>query len=789
MRNDRPGRFGNTSPLFLCIAIYLIGGALFAPHFPHSLLAMEFGQTGEASAQFDIDNGNFSERNEDDTPQAWGWWSRTDIGSATHLPEDGENADGAVRIVNDGPRDFAFSNSSRFHVQSGESYRVTARIQPIQGRTELAIVALSGGETLDWSIGIGGAEPTDDLEPDAWIDVVATAIIPDGCDQIYVRFVGSADVEAVIDDVVIEAWNWRQADEDRTPVEGYAYDREARVVERLNRGLVVRRLRDDGAYLSWRLFDNDSDNTEFYVERKSLDGGMRRTVIGPVTQTTDCCFTLRPYQPGLWRIICLSEGDRQTSDWVEEITANASEPLVSIPLQGADSAQKVGIADLDGDGCYEYVAKLPGDNIDPYGPYWNPSPDTYKLEAYKKNGEILWSYDLGWAIERGIWYSPYLAYDFDGDGLAEVVAKTGKGDPRDEDGRVQDGPEYLTVLDGLTGRPRTQTAWPSREGFDGERGYNYASRNQLGIAYLDGKTPCLIVGRGTYNRMKAVAYQFHNGRLEELWRWDNDGLPGICWGQGAHWMHAADVDGDGRDEVLLGSVVLDDDGSVLWATGRGHPDHFYVGDIDPVRPGLEVYYGIEPRRPFGTMCLVDAANGETIWQHEEPTIHIHSSGLCADIDASRPGWECYSGERDEPDDKWLRDAQGNVIAQCDLGGLAPRPVYWDADLQREVIRGERVLDYVGPQHEGGSVLTLHEPSQERTIAGRVIQIADCLGDWREEIITSEDGELRIYSTTIPATDRRTCLMRDPIYRIDVAHGAMGYTQVPMLSRDPSETGR
>ena len=761
---------------------------------------MESRQTGETSAQFDIENGDFSEGGESNTPHAWGWWSRTDVGSATHIPSGGENADGAVRIINDGPRDFAFSNSSRFYVQPGESYRATARIQPIRGRTELAIVALSGGETLDWSIGIGGVEPTNASESDAWIDVVATAIIPDGCDQIYVRFVGSADVESVIDDVLIEAWDWRQADEDRTPVEGYAYDREERVVEHLDRGLIARRSENGSVYLNWCLLEDDPDDTYFLVQRKRADEDPIQANPRPITRTTN--FTTLPdTMPGCqWRLVRVLGGERQTTDWIEEIEAEPSEPLIRIPLQGADSAQKVGIADLDGDGCYEYVAKVPGDNIDPYGPYWNPSPDTYKLEAYAQDGEMLWSYDLGWAIERGIWYSPYLAYDFDGDGLAEVVAKTGEGDPRDEDGRVQDGPEYLTVLDGLTGRPRTQTAWPSREGFEGERGYNYASRNQLGVAYLDGKTPCLIVGRGTYNRMKAVAYQFQNGRLEELWRWDNDGLPGVCWGQGAHWMHAADIDDDGRDEVLLGSVVLDDDGSVLWATGLGHPDHCYVGDIDPVRPGLEIYYGIEPRRTFGGMCLIDAKNGETIWRHEEPTIHIHSSGLCADIDASRPGWECYSGERDEPADKWLRDARGNVIDQCDLGGLAPRPAYWDEDLQREIIRGGLLLDYVGPQQDGESVLALPEssqsnwerdttPSQERTIAGRVIQIADCLGDWREEIITSEDGELRIYSTTIPATDRRTCLMRDPIYRIDVAHGAMGYMQVPMLSRDPSETGR
>ena len=58
---------------------------------------------------------------------------------------------------------------------------------------------------------------------------------------------------------------------------------------------------------------------------------------------------------------------------------------------------------------------------------------------------------------------------------------------------MQSGPEYLSILDGTTGQPITRVAWPSREPFDT---YNTASRNQICVAYLDGKTPCLIVERG-----------------------------------------------------------------------------------------------------------------------------------------------------------------------------------------------------------------------------------------------------------------------------------------------------
>ena len=121
--------------------------------------------------------------------------------------------------------------------------------------------------------------------------------------------------------------------------------------------------------------------------------------------------------------------------------------------------------------------------------------------------------------------------------------------------------------------------------------------------------------------------------------------------------------------------------------------------------------------------------------------------------------------------RWLYSANGTLIANentFDIG-LRPKAVYWDADLQRELLYGGRIYDY-------GTNNTHLEGITENQIAW-----ADILGDWREEIITSVEGELRIYTTKIPATDKRACLMQDPIYRADVAHLAMGYAQVPMTS--------
>jgi len=379
---------------------------------------------------------------------------------------------------------------------------------------------------------------------------------------------------------------------------------------------------------------------------------------------------------------------------------------------------------------------------------------------------------MGWGIELGVWFSPFLVYDLDGDGRAEVVCKAAEGDPRNAEGKVVDGPEYVAILDGRTGKIRCRADWPSRDGFSGESAHNLAARNQLGIAYLDGKTPCLLVERGTYSLQKVVAYQLRGGRLETLWAWDNSPDGKAYYAQGAHILHAADVDSDGRDEVIVGSSVLDDTGVPLWSTGFGHPDHCYVGDHDPRRPGLEIFYAIEPGRKTNGFCLAEAATGKVLWGLQEQSYHM-GSGLVSDIDPAHAGSECWAAEdpksgafQGKAASRWLFSAQGEELArgsQVPPFGLAV--AYWDADPQREIIRGGEVRDYQGGVHTSG-------------LSGSVMAIADLTGDWREEVVTALPGELRLYQSTVPADWRQVTLWADPIYRLDIAGLSSGYSAVP-----------
>ncbi len=534
--------------------------------------------------------------------------------------------------------------------------------------------------------------------------------------------------------------------------------------ERLGRGLVALEC-ERGVFLSWRFLVNDPENVRFHIFRRDENSLWRRLTSEPLAVTNFTDTQVEPNKTYRYQVRAFI-GNSEIGRSKEVVVTVTGKPksYIAVPLQGKYRAQKVAIADLDGDGELDFVIKQPDFNVDPYQApgYWRPSPDTYKLEAYLSDGTFLWRHDLGWSIELGIWYSPYLAYDVDGDGKAEVLTKAGEGDPREPTGHVMKGPEWLLMLDGLTGKEKGRVPWISREGYED---YNRASRNFLAVAYLDGRNPFIIMQRGTYGLIRIVAL---DSQLRTVWQFEAPrGSPAA--GQGAHCLHAADVDGDGKDELVIGSACVDDDGKLLWSTGLGHPDVCVVADIDPDRPGLEIFYGIEPRRQRDGICLVDARTGQIIWGWDKPTTHIHAQGMVADIDPNHRGMECFAGERDFPEQRWLLSAKGKILLEGKIPTLSPRAVWWDDDPQKEVLIGNRLI---------------HWATQKELlrVEGTLVGIADVIGDWREEIITCVDGELRIYTTTIPTNRRHRCLMQDRQYRLGVAAMSMGYFCPPQLSR-------
>ena len=524
---------------------------------------------------------------------------------------------------------------------------------------------------------------------------------------------------------------------------------------------------------------------------------------------------------------CTSVPTLETNE-SRRLPANAPvRPYVSIKLQGENTTfQKVALADLDGDGKLDYVIKQPSAGLDPGTTGF--SPDTYKIEAYRHDGKFLWRKDLGWNMNMGIWWTPYIVWDFDGDGKAEVALKTAPFAATRETslvekdglarGFVVKGDEYCSILDGMTGEEITKVDWVARgdqRDWGDDRG-NRVNRNQIGLAYLDGKNASVLVCRGTYTRMVVDAYNFKNRKLEKVWRWDGDQESPPIRAQGSHTMKVADVDGDGREEIFLGSVTLRSNGKVLWTLGLGHPDVMYMTDAIPTRPGLEIALGYEMKLDRNGICMVDARTGEIIWGHPYKTTHIHDQGMFGDFVAEIPGMEFYSAEQDGTG-KWLYSAAtGELLGEQDLGGLSPRALWWGDTPAKAYIPGRTFGGGRGgrgggsgpgqgtvattpgapsasagpnPPGRGGGGFGVAGPSaimrygagKMGEFEGRLVSIADVIGDWREEIIVSLPGELRVYTTTIPTTRRRPTLMEDPLYRKDVALQAMGYFYPPQLS--------
>ncbi|MCD7747507.1 MAG: rhamnogalacturonan lyase [Firmicutes bacterium] len=632
-----------------------------------------------------------------------------------------------------------------------------------------------------------------------------------------------------------------------------------RQVEALDRGLVAVTT-DDGILVSWRSLGTESNSTVYELYR---DGELIYTS-GEGMAT--CYLDVSGTDASVYKVI---------TEWTDEsdgITAYSSNSF-DIPLDkpsggktpdGSSYTYSPGdcsCADLDGDGEYEIVVK------------WDPSnaqdnsnsgyTGSVIIDAYKLDGTKLWRIDLGVNIRAGAHYTQFLVYDFDGDGKAEMVCKTADGtvdgvgnvigdadkDYRNSSGYILSGDEFLTVFSGETGAEITTIDYEPARGnvsdwgdnygnrvdrflacvayldgktpsivmcrgyytrsvlvaysFDGDNltklwtfdtdetgaeittidyepargnvsdwGDNYGNRVDrflACVAYLDGKTPSIVMCRGYYTRSVLVAYSFDGDNLTKLWTFDTDEHTNATYaGQGNHNVVVADVDADGYDEIVYGQCCIDHDGTKLWNTRLGHGDAVHVGDFLPEREGLEVWGCLEGSTGA---YLADAATGEILGQYT------------ADRDVGRALADNFISGNSSAE---FMCATTSVVYYYDSDKLSKmKKVTWSGGinfavwftgaLERCGLDGTTVYSY-----ELGEVLTGKKVTSINGTKSTPCLTADLLGDWREEIVfaTTSGNSLRVYLTNYETEYRIYTLMHNTMYRCGVAAENVAYNIPP-----------
>jgi rhamnogalacturonan endolyase len=273
-----------------------------------------------------------------------------------------------------------------------------------------------------------------------------------------------------------------------------------------------------------------------------------------------------------------------------------------------------------------------------------------------------------------------------------------------------------------------------------------------------------------------AAYDFKNGTLIKRWEYDSGKTSSSAnaYGQGNHNLSVGDVDNDGKDEIIYGSCAFDDDGTIMYRTGLGHGDAMHFSDLDPDRPGLEVF---EVHEETGSgkwnQELHDARTGEIIW-HSAAYNSDNGRGMSGDIDANYRGFEMWSSS-----ETGVYDCKGNQIS-------TGKPtinfrIYWDGDLQDELLDGTKLDKW-----NGGRLMTFYNYSNAHEINGTKANpclSGDILGDWREEVIyynSAEPSQLVIFTTITPTENKLYTPMHDPVYRLGIAWQNVAYNQPPHL---------
>jgi len=587
--------------------------------------------------------------------------------------------------------------------------------------------------------------------------------------------------------------------------------------------------------VTWRMLPDDNATTGFDLYR-TIGTGTEKKIASNITKST--CYqdaSASKTADNHYRLTYAGNSETLATFTLKKAQVAEGLPYISIPLADTKdvyenidkivyTANDVSVGDLDGDGEFEIVVKRLQSVKDDSGTIISDgSGASYSQQdclwaviwdAYKMDGTLLWRIKGGPGIILGN-SSSFAIADFDGDGCAEMAIRTCEGTvfgdgqqigDTDGDGKIDyrtwgnlnssspgwidhynaAGPEFISIIDGRTGRELAREPFIDRETSQswGDDYWKRACSFRIGVGCFDESgLPSAVICRGAYAHSVIETWNWRDGKLSRLWRFDTndkgtgkDGRPHSSYAaQGNHSLNVADLDGDGYDEIMYGSMAVDHDGIGLWNTLLGHGDANHVGKFLPEREGLQMFHCLETGKTM--VALHDARDGSVIWKKDAAADNDMGRCLVGDFFPEYAGCEFfyYQGNYIQQD-----GTETTINTKGQKGGCG-MAVWFDGNLSRQLIE-----DNIIHSPKYGRTFTMYRYS-ETFINGTKSNpswYGDLVGDWREEIILPDNTRLqdiKIFSTWYPTTHKFPWLMTDHCYWMSALNENIGYNQ-------PTHTG-
>ncbi|MCR4808312.1 MAG: autotransporter-associated beta strand repeat-containing protein [Prevotella sp.] len=572
----------------------------------------------------------------------------------------------------------------------------------------------------------------------------------------------------------------------------------------LDRGLVAVPS-GSGAFVSWRIFGEEYYDTQYNLYRNGVK------IAGPLSVSnyvdpdgrSGSKYQVAAVVRGTEQEKC-AEVTRLNQQYIQFAVKSVTSRTGS-NITNDYNINDIALADVDGDGMSEFIVKrnyVDGSSVD--------ATAFNLLECYNIKGDRLWYIDLGPNMVSGPdeQYDA-VGYDWDGDGKAEILLRgadnmiiyhadgttTNIGNMNVNTRNTvnqtanmtytNSGAEYLLYLDGLTGKPypigNNGQLWmdyplPRGNVNDWGDGYGHRStKHYFGAPFLDGRHAFIFLGRGCYTKhhMKAFSVNPDTHKLTQYWEWKGETWP--YFGQGYHNYGIADVDWDGRDEIVFGSMVIDDNGKGLHTTGLGHGDAQHCSDFDPYRHGQEIFACNEDSP---AMNYRDGTTGKIYYRLQSTS--DDGRALCGNFSNNYPGAIGHSSQSGT-----ISCVADKVISGAPGGFTNNWRIYWDGDLLEEGLDGASSREGAARvfKADGSIVFTADGTANCNWTKNTPSAVGDILGDWREEIVqrTTDNKYIRVYTTNISTKWRNYTLWHDHQYRQGMVWESMGYNQPPHAS--------